>query len=503
MKIVIVGGGTAGWIAAATLIKETVGHDITVIESSKYGIIGAGEGSTGSFPWFINQEWPDNLVDEIDMLKKTKGTIKLGIKLKNWRGDGRYIYSPINASMTSHNHIDIAFFGSILKNGRGDMASLQYHLLENRITPFSKKTKRGETGELTLGHNTYSYHFDGYEVGKYFKDICLKFGVKVIDSEVTDVIFDEKEYVKNINLSNGENISADMWFDCSGFNRILIGKTKNKWISYKDNLPVNTAIPFSTEITPKNIRLETLAETMNAGWMWKIPLQERYGNGYVYCDGFQTKNKAVDEIERKIGQEINSIREIKFEAGRYENTWYNNVISFGLASHFLEPLQATSIHISLIGITNFINHYLKSNESIKCEISKRKYNQSVNKMIDDTRDLLQMHYLSGRDDTPFWKFIKNEMVITDSNKELIEISKHRLLNMLDFKDGHGMSGWGIWCHILEMAGLFKDKKMIERELITADKLDRAYYFSKLMEKEYGRIHKEYMTNEEFFKYIKQ
>ena len=96
MKIVIVGGGTAGWLAAATLVKETVGHDITVIESSKYGIIGAGEGSTGSFPWFINQEWPNNLVNEMDFIKKAKGTIKLGINLKNWKGDGNNKYSPIN-----------------------------------------------------------------------------------------------------------------------------------------------------------------------------------------------------------------------------------------------------------------------------------------------------------------------------------------------------------------------------------------------------------------------
>ena len=383
------------------------------------------------------------------------------------------------------------------------MSSLQYYLLENKITPFSKKTKRGEATPLTMGHNTYSYHFDGHEVGKYFKNICLKFGVKVIDSEVTNVNFDETEYVKNVILLNGQNIEADMWFDCSGFNRLLIGKTKNKWISYKHNLPVNTAIPFSTQITNKNVRFETLAEAMNSGWMWRIPLQERYGNGYVFCDEFQTYDNAIDEVERKLGEQITPVKQIKFEAGRYENTWYNNVVSFGLASHFLEPLQATSIHISLIGITNFVNHYLKSIDSIRCEVSKRKYNESVNKMIDDTRDLLQMHYLSGREDTPFWKFIKNEMIITDSNKELIEVSKHRMLNMMDFKDGHGMSGWGIWSHILEMAGLFGDKKMIEKELNQADKLDRAYYFSKLMEKDYNKIKDEFMTNEEFFKYIKE
>ena len=497
MKIVIVGGGTSGWITAATWIKETVGHDITVIESSKVGIIGAGEGSTGSFPWFINQEWPKNLINDMDLIKKSKGTIKLGINLKNWKGDGTQIYSPINASLTERNHIDISFLGSKLKYGRGDVSSLDYHLLEDRYVPFLKSNRKS-----ALGVHSYSYHFDGHEIGKYFKEYCLKFGVKVIDTEVIDTTFDENEYLKSIRLDNGQTLEADLFFDCSGFTKVLMGKTKNKWISYKDNLPCNRAVPFSTPVLSRTIKFETLAETMNSGWMWKIPLQERHGNGYVYCDAFQTFDNSVDELRKKVFESIEPIREIKFEAGRYESMWYNNVIGIGLSSHFLEPLQATSIHTAIVAITTLVNNNLKSKESVHCPISRRNFNNHMNDIIEDIKDLLQMHYLSGRSDTPFWKAIQNELTITDRNKELIEISKHRLINVFDFDSRHGMSGWGIWCHILDNAGLFENKELIEPELKNANKLEGALDFVRLMKKDYDKVKPTFMTNEEFFKYIK-
>jgi tryptophan halogenase len=496
MKIVIVGGGTAGWLAAATLVKETVGHDITVIESSKYGIIGAGEGSTGSFPWFINQEWPNNLVNEMDFIKKAKGTIKLGINLKNWKGDGTNTYSPINSSITSRNHIDISFLGSILKNGRGDASTLQYYLLKERMVPFLKSNRKS-----ALGHNTYSYHFDGHAVGEYFKNICTKLGVKVIDAAVNDTTFDENENLKSITLDDGTLLTGDMWFDCSGFARVLMSKTKNKWISYKDYLPVNTAIPFSTPISSRTVNFETESTALNSGWMWKIPLQERYGNGYVVCDAFQSFDKSVEEIEKHLGHKIEPIREIKFEAGKYEDFWYKNIAAVGLSSHFLEPLQATSIHTSIIAVTNLVNHYIKSVESVNCEISRKRFNQNMNVIIEDIKNLLQMHYLAGREDTPFWKAIKNEMKITEKNKELIEISKHRLINMMDFDSGHGVSGWPIWCHILDMAGLF-DKDMIEKELKSHNQLSQAIDTSKLMKFDYNKLKPTFMTNEEFFKYLK-
>ena len=187
MKVVIVGGGTAGWISAAFFLKHLPNYDVTVIDSSKIPIIGAGEGSTGALPLFVKAEpWKKNIVNEMDFLRKTKATLKLGIRMENWRGDGTSMYSPFAPSMTINHAIDTLFHSYILKHGRGDLASIHSVLLENNFTTFRKVN-----GRIMPGFDNHSYHFDGVEVGKYFKNICTTNGTKWIDSEVNDLSFDD------------------------------------------------------------------------------------------------------------------------------------------------------------------------------------------------------------------------------------------------------------------------------------------------------------------------
>jgi flavin-dependent dehydrogenase len=497
MKIVIVGGGTAGWITAAFLVKYTNFRDITLIESSNIPIIGAGEGSTGSLPWFVNGDpWQNDLVNEIDFLRKTKGTPKIGITLKNWKGDGTTYYSPLSTTRTRLNRIDTAFLGTILKDGNGNHASLGSYLLENKLSPILKRN--GKTISDTI---PYSYHFDGNEAGKYFKNICLKFGVNVIDSEVSDCSFDENGYITKLNLTNHSELSADLFFDCSGFSRVLVKKLKNDWISFKNNLPTNSAIPFSREINSKVVNFETLAETMKSGWFWQIPLQYRYGCGYVYSDDFQTFDECVIEMEKHLGQKIEPIKNIKFEAGRYDKIWNKNVVAIGLSSHFLEPLQATSIHIAINTLTIFILHFLKTKNSIYSETNLNNFNKLINSTIDDYRDLLQMHYLMGRQDTPFWKLAKNELTITEKNKELFELAKYRIPNTLDFNQNHGAVGWGLWTHMLDNVGLF-DKNLIVEELKNYNKEAEALLEANNVKNNFDKIKNDLISASEYFKYLK-
>jgi tryptophan halogenase len=499
MKIVIVGGGTAGWISAAILAKMCNNYDIKVIESTNISVIGVGEGSVGSFPWLLNGEllnWPKHIVNEIDFLRKSKGTLKLGIKLQNWKGDGNYTYSPIIGSLTQLKTTDTAFLGSILENGRGDMSSIVYHCMENRKSPFSNDKKSNP-----IFPGAYTYHFDGVEVGKYFKELSIKYGVKCINADVDDVILNNDDSINHLKLNNNSNLDADLFLDCTGFNKVLIGKTKNKWISYEDNLPTNSAIPFSKDVTSKTVKFQTNAETMNAGWMWEIPLQNKIGCGYVYSDKFQSFDESVKELQNKFGDNIVPIREIKFKAGRYDNLWYKNILSVGLSSHFLEPLQATSIHIAITTVSSFIEHFVKSKESLNSEVIKNKFNKNMNNVIDDYRDLIQMIYLAGRDDTPFWKFIKNELVITDKNKELIEISKYRSPLPYDINPLPGTAGWGVWCHIMENAGLF-DRENIKNELKTFGLLDKAIADAKKVKLDYKHFESKLCSVDEFYKYLK-
>jgi flavin-dependent dehydrogenase len=498
MKIVIVGGGTAGWITATILKKYTSFSDITLIESTKLGIIGAGEGSTGTLPWLIRDEWKDGSVTEMDFLRKTKGTIKLGIKLKNWKGDGSSIYSPFHGSPTDTNSVDSATLGSILKYGRADYSSIFSWLMDENITTFRKDY----SGRIVSAMQNFSYHFDGHEVGKFFSEWCTKRGVKLIDSEVNDVSFQNGE-VKSIHLSNGEIIEGDLFFDCSGFSRVLMSRTDNKWVSYSEHLPTNSAIPFTLPISAKDVKFETLAETMNAGWMWKIPLQNRYGCGYVYSDKFQTYDESIKELEKKFGK-IEPIKHIKFEAGRYEKIWYKNIVAVGLASHFLEPLQATSIHISIVSVANLIFHFLKNDDInlLNSEADKKSYNKFATYMMDDYKDFIQMHYLAGRNDTPFWKFVSTELEISERNKELIDIGNRRVINAFDINQSHGTPGYPLWVHILDNAGLYK-KDIVESELNHYKKYNEAMDWMITMKKKIKEFKTQFVSNEEFFNYLKR
>jgi tryptophan halogenase len=477
------------------LIKYSTDADVTVIESTKIGIIGAGEGSTGTLPWFIRDKWPDGSIDEMEFLRKTKGTLKLGIRLQNWKGDGSYMYSPFHGSPTDTQSIDTTFFGSIIKYGRGDYSSLHSWLMDDKMTTYRKDFN----GRFVPAFQNHSYHFDGVEVGKFFKEWCTKRGVKHIDSEVVDVQFDEREYLQSVKLSNGETIESNFWFDCSGFSRVLMGKTKNKWKSFKDHLITNTAIPFSTDVTSKTVKFETLAHALDAGWMWKIPLQHRNGCGYVFCDAFMNETKAVDELEKLLGHKVEPIKTIKFEAGRYEKVWYNNIAALGLSSHFLEPLQATSIHITIVSAANLIFHYLKGGP-IYFE-DREKYNGMVNNMIDDYADLLQMHYLTGRQDTPFWKYITNELKITDRNKYLRSLATHRLPTAFDVDPRHGAAGYPIWCHILDNSNCY-DRGLMKEELTHFGKWQESINQMEHLEKQYKKIKPDLVSYEEFFKYLK-
>ena len=494
MKIVIVGGGTAGWITAAMWIKETIGHDITVVESSKIGIIGAGEGSTGSMPWFIRDKWPDNIVNEIDFLKKTKATLKMAIRMKNWKGDGTSYYSPFHGSPTDGHPIDTAMLGSILKYGRSDYASLHSWMLDDGLTTFRKVN-----GRIVQGFENHSYHFDGVEVGKYFKDICVKRGVKVIDSVVDDLTFDDTEFLKSVKLTNGETIEADMWFDCSGFAKVLMGKTKNKWISYKNHLPCNSAITFSDDISSKTVRFETLSETMNAGWMWKIPLQQRHGCGYVYCDEYQTYEESLAEIEAKVGRKITPLNHIKFEAGKYEKIWYKNIACIGLSGHFLEPLQATSINSTIVQMNLLKAQFIRTSISnTKNDINRNKYNEHIGNMVDDFKDLIQMQYMTDREDTEFWKYCKYELPKTDFVKYILDASKYRTIGSLDFKEYFGGAGWAVWGWTLAgLNHLSIDNAIAGLNVFDAYQLSEKRYDRNLFNAKVGSI--KYLKSKDFMK----
>jgi tryptophan halogenase len=444
MKIVIVGGGTAGWLSAmyACRFNEFSKNEIVVIESSKIPTIGAGEGSTGVLTRVMNTYFTKYGVNEIDFLNNTEAILKLGINFRDWNGVGTQFYNPIQPSDTTQSSVDIDLLVQHIK-GAAYESSPSAFLLKNGYSSYSLNKK-----DTTAGHG---YHFDAYKVGQYLKSIAINNGVKCIDTEVVSL---------NRNTNTGElesvettigNLQADFWIDCTGFARTLIEPMGGGWTSYSDYLPANGAIPYIHQFEKnEDIKLETLAWAMPNGWMWQIPTQKRYGCGYVYSDMFTTYDNAVDELMKTTGRKIEPLRNIKFNCGRLDSAWVKNVTAIGLSSGFLEPLEATSIHSTIIQLdllfTNGLNFVDK--QSVIYDANINTYNSFIRNLFDDAKDLIQMHYITEREDTKFWKYCKYEMKRTDKVNEILEICKHRSPSMLDFWKYHGTIGWGVWCWTL-------------------------------------------------------
>lgn len=451
MKIVIVGGGTAGWLAACYLARfnepSDTQNEITVIESSKIPIIGAGEGSTGIFTMLMRSSFSKWGINEKEFLYETESTLKLGINFKDWNGAGTQFYSPVQPTETTRGSIDTHLLVSHVLGNYYDSSPSGY-LMHNEYSTYAN------SGNTVHGH---AYHFDAHKVGQYFKKYALKNGVRVIDTEVeslqTNSLTGE---LTSVQTTIGK-IEGDMWIDCSGFSRVLIGPMGGGWKSYAEYLKVNAAIPFIQKFKDGEIpKLETLSQAMPNGWMWKIPTQQRYGCGYVYSDNHTTYDKAVDELIQTLGRDVEPLRNIKFDCGRVESPWVKNVVAIGLSQGFVEPLEATSIHATIVQLdflsTNSLN-FVSNKSDIVFESNIKRYNEFVNRFFDDIKDLIQVHYMTEREDTEFWKNYKYEVPKTDNVQSILDVCKHRSPSMLDFNFYHGSGNWGVWCWTLIGLGI--------------------------------------------------
>jgi len=445
MKIGVIGGGTAGWLTAAflellnTSDKGRVNNlkfDVTVIESEDIQIIGAGEGATGILADSINGQLQNIGVHQLDFLYETGATSKLGINFKDWNGKGTQFYSPLQPTPSSTLNMDI-YMLAFKVHSQPHQACLIGNLMERGMNTYKKEDKQ------TIGAN--SFHFDAYKVGEYFKKICTNRKTKHLIAEIKSLNKNtETGFLESVNLSDGTKFEADFWIDCSGFKKVLIDEMGGGWKSYSNHLPVNNALPYLHKFeNDEDVRAETLAWAQPNGWMWQIPTQERYGCGYVYSDMFINSDKALDELEKSTSRKIEPIRNIKFDVGRLEKFWTKNVAAIGLSSGFLEPLQATSIHTTIVQI-NLLLNVLDKKEFMEYEYNSWQYNNYIRKIYDDNRDLLQIHYCNKRNDSEFWKFCQNELEKTDKVKFVQEISKYRPPTFLEFPTEYGNSGWGVW-----------------------------------------------------------
>jgi tryptophan halogenase len=445
MKIIVVGGGTAGWLAALFISKMHPEHDLVVIESSAIGIVGAGEGSTGlltnvvaGYPW-------DFGCNHYDFLKETGATLKYGIKHVGWTPENNFYYGPLDGTMSTSAIPDGAFaYQHSMDHKKLHTVSEMGLLLETEKSNVNRNTKKF----TNYGH---ALHFDAHKVGKYFKKIVLKnTKIKHIDSEVLDITLNETGFLSSLKLKNQEIIDGDFFIDASGFSRVLMKKLETPWVSYNKNLPVNSAMPFILDYKEgEMLDPYTTAWAQGSGWMWQIPVLERKGCGYVFDDNFITPEQAQAEIETTLGRSIDPIRVLKFQTGRLENTWVKNCLAIGLSAAFAEPLEATSIHSTIVQLTKFVFEYLKPTSDLTInQGSINNYNRTVNRMYDDFKEFLVLHYMGGRTDSEFWKYISSGATKTEFVNNIIEMSKSKIPTFNDFNEYYGAAGWPLWAWVL-------------------------------------------------------
>ncbi|MEO8241806.1 MAG: tryptophan halogenase family protein [bacterium] len=388
-QIVIVGGGTAGWLAAMMLsdVVARKGWDsqITVIESSKIGVIGVGEGSTAVFRQMLRHFG----LEEAEFLRETGATIKYGIRHRDWRRVGHSYDGPIDNPQLVAGGAELDLYAVAAGRSVGE-AHLFQHLLNGQKAPVALVGGR----PVQAGPFHYAYHFDQAMVGAWLRRKAK--GITLIDDQVTGVEMGEGG-IAALTLESGQRVAGDFFVDCTGFRRRLIGELGADWISYRDTLPVNRAMPFWVDLKDgEEISPCTLAWAQKSGWLWWIPTQGRHGAGYVYSDAHCTPDQAKAEVEAALGFEIHPRNDIRIDAGRLRDAWIGNCVAVGLASSFLEPLEATSIHGTIVQMM-MLSEWLGQGDG------RNLYNAAVAGQVDDYRDFIRLHYVSERRDSPFWR----------------------------------------------------------------------------------------------------
>ena len=427
-RVVIAGGGTAGWNVAASL-GTALGTllDITLVESEEIGTIGVGESTVPTVRRFHQLIG----VNEQEFMRDNRASFKLGISFENWAREGdRYIHS----------------FGVVGKSTwMGDFHHFWLHAKANgwggEIGDYCFEHQALAAGKFEAGDGiNYAYHLDAALYARFLRKIAERFGVKRVEGKITTVDQDpESGFVTAINLESGQRIEGDLFIDCTGFRGLLIEQTLGAGFDdWGHWLPTNSALPIQTKAVGPAVPY-TRAIAHEAGWMWQIPLQHRVGNGFVYSSDHMTDEAAHDGLHKRIeGDVVFAPKPIRFRPGGRRKTWDKNVVAFGLSSGFVEPLESTSIHLIQVGITRLIQAFPFAGIT---QAQVDRYNARAKQELEQVRDFVILHYkLTERDDSEFWRYCRN-MSIPDSLAERIALFRESATAYQDQDELFRVDSW--------------------------------------------------------------
>jgi tryptophan halogenase len=398
-SIVIVGGGTAGWMAAAAFARGlgTDTCDITLVESDAIGTVGVGEATIPSLAVFHELLG----IDEGDFIRATQATFKLAIEFRDWRMIGDRFLHPFGFyGVGIDQSIFQAYWLDAQRRGRG--SPLEEWSLSGLAARLGRFGPSERTQAAALSRLSYAYHLDASLYARYLRAYAEKGGVKRVEGEIVDVSRAENGLIDSVRLADGRALHGDFYIDCTGFRSLVLGETlKTDFIDWSHWLPCDRAVAVQCERVADLAPL-TRSTAREAGWQWRIPLQHRVGNGYVYSSADISDDDAQRRLIESIeGAAIGGPRILRFKAGRRKQVWVGNCVALGLAAGFLEPLESTSIHFIQTGLGRLFAHF--PDRDFDAAISDE-YNRLTALEYERVRDFLVLHYsATSRVDTEFWR----------------------------------------------------------------------------------------------------
>ncbi|HEU4600981.1 MAG TPA: tryptophan halogenase family protein [Steroidobacteraceae bacterium] len=437
-RIVIVGGGTAGWMAAASFAKFLQHSDYTIelIESDEIGTIGVGEATIPPIVSF-NRTLQ---IDENEFIRATQATFKLGIEFVDWFRPGHRYFHPfgqygVEMQGIGFHHFWLRHIASGGQRSHDSFNSCAMAALHGRFA-------RPQPAERSpLPPINYAYHFDAGLYGKFLRRFAERLGARRLEGRIVQVKQSgENGNIESVVLADGREVAGDFFIDCSGFRGLLIEQALHA--GYEDWsrwLPCDRAVAVPCDRSEATTPF-TRSTATEAGWQWRIPLQHRTGNGYVYCSAYLNDDEAARLLLSRLdGAARADPRPLRFTTGRRREVWKNNCVALGLASGFIEPLESTSIHLVQSGIARLLFMFPADSDIDPATIAK--YNEMCRLEMEEIRDFLLLHYkATERDDTPFWRHCRS-MELTDSLRERWEMYQRTANIVVALEDLFKESSW--------------------------------------------------------------
>lgn len=432
-KVVIAGGGTAGWVAAAALSKRLKGLiEVVLIESEEIGTVGVGESTVPPVLLFHNLLG----IDEQEFMKATDATFKLAISFENWGQTGDQYFHPFGVTgkgsfLTDFQHYYLHGLSQGVDAPFGDYC---YELQA------AKQHKFGKTDKSTIN---YAYHLDAGRYARFLRKFSEDLGAVRIEGKIAQVQQHVNGDIRSLVLESGQEITGDLFIDCTGFRALLIEQSLNTGYEHWDHwLPCNKAVVVQTE-SAATLPPYTRAMAHDSGWQWRIPLQHRVGNGLVYASDYlsdeQAKQRLLGNLETPA---LIEPRMLSYQTGRRKKLWNKNCIAIGLSSGFIEPLESTSIFLFMSGIIRLLRLFPFNGVT---PALMDEYNQQSITEVEKIRDFIILHYhQTERNDSPFWQYCRT-MSIPDTLAHRIELFKE---SAHAFQTGDEMFRLESWSHVM-------------------------------------------------------